>query len=131
MERLNVMIVDDSLLAVRVLKSALEDLGHKVVRTAGTGAEALTAYNACNPDVVTMDITMPDMDGILATQKIVQSYPDARIIMVTSHAQQNMVMDALKAGAKAYILKPIKIDKLRATLEKVAGEKNQEQSHNK
>jgi two-component system chemotaxis response regulator CheY len=123
MERLNVLIVDDSRLAVQVLKSALEDLGHKVVRTAGTGAEAMTAYQACNPDVVTMDITMPDMDGIAATEKLVKSYPDARIIMVSSHAQQNMVMDALKAGAKGYILKPIQPDKLRDTLEQVAGVK--------
>jgi two-component system chemotaxis response regulator CheY len=121
MESLNVMVVDDSMLAVQVLKSALEELGHKVVKTAGTGAAALAAYKACNPDVVTMDITMPDMDGIAATEKIVKSYPDARVIMVTSHGQQNMVMDALRVGAKGYILKPIKPDKLRDTLAKVIG----------
>jgi two-component system chemotaxis response regulator CheY len=119
MQRLNVMIVDDSMLAIQVLKSTVEGLGHKVVQIARSGAEALSAYNACNPDIVTMDITMPDMDGIMATQKIVQSHPSARIIMVSSHAQQNMVMDALKAGAKGYVLKPINSDKLRDTLEKV------------
>ena len=119
MQRLNVMIVDDSMLAIQVLKSTVEELGHKVVRIARSGSEAVTAYKMCNPDVVTMDITMPNMDGIMATEKIVQSHPDARIIMVSSHAQQNMVMDALKAGAKGFVLKPIKSDKLRDTLEKV------------
>lgn len=119
METLNVMVVDDSMLATQVLKSALEELGHKVVGTAATGAAALVAYESCNPDLVTMDITMPDMDGIQATEKIVQSYPDARVIMVTSHAQKSMVMDALRVGAKGYILKPIKPDKLRTALAQV------------
>jgi two-component system chemotaxis response regulator CheY len=121
MQSLNVLIVDDSMLAVQMLKSALEELGHKVVKTAGTGAAALTAYKDCNPDVVTMDITMPDMDGIAATDKLVKTFPDARIIMVTSHGQKAMVMDALKAGAKGYILKPINTDKLRDTLAHVTG----------
>jgi two-component system chemotaxis response regulator CheY len=86
MQSLNVLIVDDSMLAVQVLKNALEELGHKVVKTAGTGVAALAAYKACNPDIVTMDITMPDMDGIVATGNIVKAFPDARVIMVTSHA---------------------------------------------
>ncbi len=116
METLNVMVVDDSMLAMQVLKSALEELGHKVVGTAATGAAAVATYGNCNPDLVTMDVTMPDMDGITATEKIVQSYPDACVVMVTSHAQKSIVMDALRVGAKGYILKPIKPDKLRDTL---------------
>jgi len=119
MEALNVMAVDDSMLATQVLKSAFEELGHKVVATAATGSAALMTYESCNPDLVTMDITMPDMDGIEATEKIVQSYPDARVIMVTSHAQKSMVMDALRVGAKGYILKPIKADRLRDALAQV------------
>ena len=119
METLNVMVVDDSMLATQVLKSAFEELGHNVVATAATGAAALVTYEHCNPDLVTMDITMPDMDGIEATEKIVQSYPDARVIMVTSHAQKSMVMDALRVGAKGYILKPIKPDRLRDALAQV------------
>ena len=119
METLNVMVVDNSMLAMQVLKSALEELGHKVVGTAATGAAAVATYGNCNPDLVTMDVTMPDMDGITATEKIVQSYPDACVVMVTSHAQKSMVMDALRVGAKGYILKPIKPDKLRDTLAKL------------
>jgi two-component system chemotaxis response regulator CheY len=119
MECLNVMIVDDSSVVIRVLSSILTSLGHKVVRTARTGAEAVIAYGVCNPDVVIMDITMPDMDGIEATEKIVASYPNARIIVATSHAEKDVVLKARSAGAKNYILKPIDAEKLRATLEDV------------
>ena len=122
MQPLNVLVVDDSLLATEVLKNSLHELGHRVVRTAKTGVEALRAYHESNPDLVTMDVTMPGMDGIAATQKIIQQFPDARIVMVTSHAQKGMVMDALKAGAKGYILKPMQTDKLREVLAKVVGE---------
>lgn len=119
MPALNVLIVDDSILATEVLRNALQDLGHKVVKTAKSGAEALVAYRGTMPDVVTMDVTMPGMDGIVATKHIIREYPDARVIMVTSHAEKGMVMDALKAGAKGYILKPIKTDKLREVLAQV------------
>jgi two-component system chemotaxis response regulator CheY len=122
MQPLNVLVVDDSLLAMEVLKNSLHELGHNVVRTAKTGAEALRAYQDTNPDVVTMDVTMPGMDGIVATEKIIKQFPDARIVMVTSHAQKGMVMDALKAGAKGYILKPPQTDKLREVLAQVVGE---------
>jgi two-component system chemotaxis response regulator CheY len=121
MQPLNVLIVDDSMLATEVLKNALHELGHKVVKTAKSGIEAVAAYKSSNPDIVTMDVTMPGMDGIAATQKIIKEFPDARIVMVTSHAQKGMVMDALKAGAKGYILKPLQTDKLREVLIKVVG----------
>jgi len=122
MQPLNVLVVDDSLLATEVLKNSLHELGHKVVKTAKSGAEALIAYKASNPDIVTMDVTMPGMDGIAAAEKIIREFPDARIVMVTSHAQKGMVMDALKAGAKGYILKPPQTNKLREVLAQVVGE---------
>jgi len=117
MTPLNVMIVDDSMVTTQMLAKALGELGHKVVKTAKTGAEAISAYADCLPDVVTMDVTMPGMSGVEAAQKIVLSYPDAKIVMVTSHAQKSVVLDAIKAGAKGYVLKPIKTDKLRDALE--------------
>ena len=120
MQQLNVLVVDDSILATEVLKGALQELGHKVVNTAKSGAEALAAYRTTNPDVVTMDVTMPGIDGIAAARNIIKEFPDARVIMVTSHAQKGMVMQALDAGAKGYILKPIKKDKLREILAQVA-----------
>lgn len=117
MTYLQVLVVDDSLITVKKLSSMLTALGHKVVRTAATGVEALAAYEAYKPDLVTMDITMPDMDGIEATQRIRARFPEALIIMVTSHGQEKMVLDALKAGAKGYVLKPFKEDKLREVIE--------------
>ena len=117
--QLNVLIVDDSMLAVEMLKNALQELGHRVVRTARTGNEAVAAYKAFNPDVVTMDVTMPGMDGIAATERILKEFPDARIVMVTSHTQQGTVMGALNAGAKGYIVKPFQTEKLREVLGQV------------
>jgi two-component system chemotaxis response regulator CheY len=119
MECLNVLIVDDSSIVKRLLGSILTKLGHKVVSTASTGIEAFVAYSVCTPDVVIMDITMPEMDGIEATAKILSSHPDARIIVATSSATKDLVLRARTAGARAYILKPVNLDKLRATLETV------------
>ncbi len=112
MKSLNILVVDDSLITVKKLSSMLEQLGHKVVMTAATGVQALDAYKTCTPDLVTMDITMPDMDGIVATRLIRSRFPNAVILMVTSHGQEKMVLDAIKAGAKGYLLKPFKMDKL-------------------
>ncbi|KIL98293.1 Chemotaxis regulator - transmits chemoreceptor signals to flagelllar motor components CheY [Paramagnetospirillum magnetotacticum MS-1] len=119
MSAYKVLIVDDSLIAVKKLTLMLEGLGHKVVGTAGTGAEAVEAYRAHNPDLVTMDITMPDMDGVEATAKIIAEFPAAHIIMVTSHGQERMVIDSLDAGAKGYVLKPVRTEKLSDMIDKV------------
>lgn len=116
MEPLRVLVVDDSLITVKKLAGMLTTLGHKVAMTAATGKEALSAYKSCNPDLVTMDITMPDMDGIEATREIRKLFPAARIIMVTSHGQEAMVLDALKAGARGYVIKPFEKDKLEAAI---------------
>ena len=116
---LNVLVADDSLITVKKLTGMLEELGHKVVHTAGTGSEALRAYRQYRPDLVTMDITMPDMDGIEATRQIITEFPDAKVIMVTSHGQEKMVLDALDAGAEGYVLKPVRRDKLAETLDKI------------
>jgi CheY-like chemotaxis protein/CheY-specific phosphatase CheX len=118
---LRVMIVDDSLLVARKLETILSTLGHETVCTAASGEEALSAYQCGLPDLVTMDITMGGMDGIQATRLIVESYPDAKVVMVTSHGQEAMVREALKAGARGYVLKPVRPDKLEAMIKKVMG----------
>lgn len=119
MESLRVMVVDDSLLVIKKLSTLLESLGHEIVHTAISGATVCADYAAHTPDVVTMDITMPEVDGIEATRNLLAEYPDALVIMVTSHGQEQMVLDAVKAGAKAYILKPFKKDRLKQNLERV------------
>lgn len=118
MTSLNVLVVDDSLLTIKRLEQMLGDLGHKVVRVAATGSQAVAAYETCKPDLVTMDISMPDMDGIEATRRIMQQFPDATIIMVTAHGQEKMVVDALAEGAKGYVLKPIKMESLKSSIDK-------------
>jgi len=119
MRRLRIMVVDDSGLTVKKMVRLLEDLGHEVVHVAGTGQQAVDAYPEVTPDLVTMDITMPDMDGIEATRRILATAPSALVVIVTSHGQEQMVMDAIEAGAKGYILKPVKKEKLAETLETV------------
>ncbi len=109
---LNVLIVDDSLIIRKNVHKYLAHLGHKVIREAKTGAEAVEDCKELKPDLITMDITMPDMDGITAVAKIKQFDKKVPIIMVTSHGQEDLVVSALKAGAKGYILKPINEDKL-------------------
>lgn len=118
MDSLNILIVDDSPIITRKLGMMLEQLGYKVAGTAATGREAIAAYRACRPDVVTMDITMPDMDGIEATRTIVSEFPEAKIVMITSHGQEKMVLDALKAGAKGYVLKPFQDHKIYEAIQK-------------
>ena len=98
----------------------IQGLGHNVSCSAKTGEEAIAVYKEKNPDMVTMDITMPDMNGIDAAKRIISEDENALIIMVTSHGQEQMVMDAIDAGAKGYVLKPVKADKLKESLEKVA-----------
>lgn len=117
MTYLQVLVVDDSPITVAKLSRMLQTLGHRVLRTASNGAEAITAYETYKPDVVTMDITMPDMNGIEATRRIRARFPEAQIIMVTSHGQEKMVLEALKAGAKGYLLKPFNEEKLQKLLE--------------
>ncbi len=119
MPPLSVMVVDDSLIAARKLTRTLEDLGHKVAAVCRTGEEACRKYEDSRPDLVMMDITMPDMDGIEATRSILSSDPGALIIMVTSQGHEQMVINSVEAGTKGYILKPFKQDKISETIEKI------------
>lgn len=120
MKSLRILVVDDSGLTVKKMTKLLEDLGHQVAGVATTGAQAVELYPSVAPDVTTMDITMPDLNGIEATRRILADHPAACIVIVTSHGQEQMVMDAIEAGAKGYILKPVKQEKLAETLETVA-----------
>lgn len=118
MKPLKCLIVDDSLVTQKKLSFMLEQLGHHIAATANTGAEALELFRACRPDLVAMDITMPDMDGVEATQRIISEFHNAVIIMVTSHGQEQMVIKSLGAGARGYVLKPVKTEKLSEMIAK-------------
>jgi two-component system chemotaxis response regulator CheY len=112
------MIVDDSMIMTQKLSVMVRDLGHQVVRVCKDGMEALRDYPLVKPDLVTMDITMPGMDGIDAMTGIMAANPQARVIMVTSHGQEAMVLRALEAGALGYVLKPVTKERLAATIER-------------
>ncbi|GEM_PF-771370 len=119
MDALNIMVVDDSTLSTKRLSQILGMLGHNVVQTARTGADAVALYPTCLPDLVTMDVAMPDMDGIEAVRRILAAYPDAMIIMVTSHEMDMKVVEAVNAGAKGYVRKPAEKDEVERVIEKV------------
>jgi two-component system chemotaxis response regulator CheY len=116
---LNALVVDDSLIIRRNISKMLAELGHKVVAEAVNGLEAIRYCENYSPDLITMDITMPDMDGITAVRAIKKVNRYVKIIMITSHGQEIMVKDAIRAGASGYLLKPINIDKLSQVLDKV------------
>lgn len=114
-----VLVVDDSIMMRRNLTTLLEQEGHEVIAEAKNGMLAYTAYEKHRPDLVTMDITMPVMDGITSVKKIIGSYPEAVIIMISAQNQQPMVYDAIKSGAKNYLLKPIRMEKLKQVISEV------------
>jgi len=112
------LVVDDAaFMRVRAAKG-LEDNGHEVA-LAENGREAVTKYAQWRPDAVLMDITMPEMDGLAALKEIRKIDPAARVAMVTAMGQQAIVMAALKAGAKDFLLKPFQPDRILATLQKL------------
>lgn len=116
---LNVMVVDDSAISVKKLSKLLEDLGHTVVAVARNGIDAVAMYGHVNPDIVTMDITMSQMDGIDATRTITAQYKDALIVMVTSHANEMKVIEAIQAGAVGYVIKPFEPDVVKRSIDKI------------
>ena len=116
--KLTIMLVDDSLIMLKKLEMMVRELGHEVVYVCKTGLEAVTAYPTIKPHLVLMDITMPDMDGIEATQRIVATDPHAKVIMVTSHGQQAMIVQSLEVGARGYVLKPVVKEKLAAMIDR-------------
>ena len=107
-----VLIVDDAAFMRMMIKDILQKNGFEVVGEASNGIEAVNLYKKEKPDVVTMDITMPDMDGIEAVKEIKAFDKEAKIIMCSAMGQQAMVIDAIQAGAKDFIVKPFQADRV-------------------
>ena len=116
-----VLIVDDAAFMRMMIKDILEKNGYEVIGEANNGIKAVELYKKERPDVVTMDITMPDMDGIQAVKEIKAMDPSAKIVMCSAMGQQTMVMDAIKAGAKDFIVKPFQSDRVLEAIKKVLG----------
>ncbi len=116
-----ILISDDALFMRVTLKNILVANGYEVVGEAANGQEAVEKYAATKPDLVLMDITMPIMDGITATRAIKSSFPNANVVMCTAMGQKNMVIEALKAGAKDFIVKPFQPDTVLQSVKKLIG----------
>ena len=115
-----VLIVDDAAFMRLALKTMLEKNGFEVVGQAENGAMGVEKYKECAPDIVTMDITMPEMSGIEALKEIKQYDPRARVVIVSAMGQECLIKEAILSGAKYFIVKPFKEDHVVATLNKVA-----------
>jgi len=115
-----VLVVDDAAFMRMMLKDILTKNGYEVVGEAANGNEAVEKYRELKPDVVTMDITMPEKDGIAAVREIMALDSNARIIMCSAMGQQAMVMEAIQAGARDFIVKPFQQERVIQALQKVA-----------
>ena len=116
------LIVDDSVFARKNLARMVESFGGHLAGEAGDGLTAITEYDRTHPDIVLMDITMPQMEGIEAAERIVQSHPDARIVMVSSVGYQENIVAALQRGARHFVQKPVKPEVLYEVIKYVMGE---------
>lgn len=116
-----VLVVDDAVFMRMMIKDILGKNGFEVVGEAANGALALEEYKKLKPDITTMDITMPEMDGIAAVKEIKKVDPNAKVIMCSAMGQQAMVMEAIQAGAKDFIVKPFQSDRVVEALNKALG----------
>ncbi|ABZ84793.1 response regulator receiver domain [Heliomicrobium modesticaldum Ice1] len=113
-----ILIVDDAAFMRMMIKDILTKNGYQVVAEAENGAVAVEKWKEFRPDLTTMDITMPEMDGINAVRAIRQVDPNARVIMCSAMGQQAMVIDAIQAGAKDFIVKPFQPDRVLEAVRK-------------
>ena len=116
-----IMLVDDAAFMRMMIKNTLTQQGYTDIVEAQDGAEAVTRFDEENPDLVFMDITMPNMDGLQALKKIKEGHPDAKIVMCTAMGQETMVLDAIKSGAKDFIVKPFTPERIAETAQKFLG----------
>ena len=113
-----VLIVDDAAFMRKLLTDALTNGGHEVVGEAGNGIEAVARWQELRPELTTLDITMPEKDGLAALAEIMAIDPSAKIIMCSALGQESKVLEAMKAGAKYFVVKPFEDSRLIAALNK-------------
>jgi two-component system chemotaxis response regulator CheY len=115
-----VLVVDDAMFMRKLVSDALTKGGHDVVGEAANGQEAVDRFKELRPDVLTMDITMPEKDGLSALKEIIAIDPGARVVMCSALGQENKVLDAIKAGAKDFIVKPFDPARVLSAIEKAS-----------
>ncbi len=117
----NILICDDAAFMRMMIKDILTKNGYNVAGEAENGIKAVEKYNEVKPDLVLMDITMPEMDGIQALKQIKSGDPAAQVIMCSAMGQQAMVIESIQAGAKDFIVKPFQADRVIEAVKKVVG----------
>jgi two-component system chemotaxis response regulator CheY len=120
----NIMVVDDAAFMRLMIRNILEEAGHTVVCEAENGQEAVEKYKQYHPDLVTLDITMPVMEGLEALRQIRRHDPFAVVIMCSAMGQKPMVIEAIKMGAKDFIVKPVQQDRVVEAVSKALGLEN-------
>lgn len=116
---LNILIIDDSSTIRKMLEKMLQDMNLNVVASAKSATEGIDLFNKYKPDLVTMDVNMPGMNGITALKRIRESHKDANVLMLTSKGDNELVVEAIKYGAKGYILKPLNPLKIKEAVETI------------
>ena len=117
-----ILLVDDAAFMRKVIKDTLSKAGYTDLHEAVDGADAVEKYNSLKPDLVLMDITMPNMDGLEALKAIRAADGNANVVMCSAMGQETMVIDAIKSGAKDFIVKPFKIERVLKTVTSIVGE---------
>lgn len=116
-----ILIVDDAAFMRMMVKDVLSKGGYNDLEEAVDGADAVEKYKELNPDLVIMDITMPNMDGLEALKAIKEIDPNSTVIMCSAMGQESMVIEAIKSGAKDFIVKPFKPDRILGTVSSIIG----------
>lgn len=116
-----ILVVDDAMFMRKMLSDILSQAGYEVVGEAADGDDAYKKYKELKPNLVTMDITMPMTSGIEGAKKIMAEFPDANILMCSAMGQESMVIESVTTGAKGFIVKPFKADKVLDSVQKIIG----------
>lgn len=119
---MRILIADDSTFMRMTLKNILTNLDHEVIAEASDGYEAIEKYKSLTPDLVTMDITMPYLDGISAIEEIIKIDPQANIIVCSAMGRPDFIMNAIKKGAKGFIVKPFEAKSILYEIERIKHE---------
>lgn len=116
-----VLVVDDAAFMRKMVTDALTGGGHEIVGEAGNGEEAVARFQELRPDLMTLDITMPEKDGLAALKEIIAIDPGAKIIMCSALGQESKVLESIKLGAKDFVVKPFQPDRVLSAVSKALG----------
>jgi two-component system chemotaxis response regulator CheY len=116
-----VLVVDDAAFMRKMVSDALTGGGHEIVGEAANGDEAVQRFQELRPDIMTLDITMPEKDGLAALREIIAADPGAKVVMCSALGQESKVLESIKLGAKDFVVKPFQVERVLSAVEKALG----------